>query len=81
MFRDFAARLGSYRFRNVEHMIDFVNQMRREALRSANSLSERRDESSVPASFANKLLGRERRPQYGTLEINGRAVVVEKRFR
>lgn len=81
LFRDFASRLGTFRFRNVDHMIDFVNDMRREAVRAANDLSARRDETPAITSFADKLLGRDRRPTYGTLEINGRAVIIQKRFR
>jgi hypothetical protein len=77
LLRAHAARLEHYRFRGVDHMIDFLRQMQRECLQAANELSKRRDDARIAEpSVANRYLGR---PRQGILEINGRMVIVEKR--
>ena len=77
--RALAGRIGSYRFRGVEDLIDRDRAIVREILTIANNLvrPEPARVSDPKPSVVDKYIGRRR--SYGIHEINGRPIVVEKR--
>jgi hypothetical protein len=90
--REFADQLRVYRFKGAEHLLEFVDEMRKDALRRANAIAPQRDVYKAAVDALNRITerdmaeagqrGRRRRETRTTTEDRaGRSIPVVRKAR